>query len=183
MKKEEIRKVYLTKKVENKSEKGKKICNLLIPLLDKIYNKKYAIHCFLPLPSEPNIWPIINKYKNIVIPKCEKNGELSHFVYSNTKVEKGKYSILEPNQFATPFTDLSKIQIVIIPLVTFDRYGNRIGKGAGYYDRFLAKVPHALKIGVSFYSPHEGKIPFETHDIKLDMCVTPHFVYRFLGST
>lgn len=74
---------------------------------------------------------------------------------------------------------------VIVPLMIFDRQGNSVGDGTGYYDKFLSKLPpHILKIGVSFFPPYQITLPTNptnpTHDIKLDYCITPNKVYKFI---
>ena len=73
----------------------------------------------------------------------------------------------------------SKIQAVLLPLLAYDRRGNRIGFGKGYYDAFLSKInPQVLKIGLSFFDP-EAEITPDPHDIHLDYCITPEKVFTF----
>jgi len=76
---------------------------------------------------------------------------------------------------AEPFT----IQMVLIPLLAYDRSGNRLGYGKGYYDKFLATLDtNVLKVGLSFFPP-EVQIPSDTHDVGLDICITPDQLHRF----
>jgi len=64
---------------------------------------------------------------------------------------------------------------ILVPLVMCDVHGNRIGNGAGHYDRYLASLPTKPKlIGVCFDEQiFDGELPFEPHDIKLDLIITP----------
>ena len=72
-----------------------------------------------------------------------------------------------------------KLQVVFVPLLAYDFYGNRVGYGKGYYDKFLAKCGEkCLKIGLSFFTP-EKKILVSPIDIKIDLCVTPKKIYNF----
>ncbi|MDR9457609.1 MAG: 5-formyltetrahydrofolate cyclo-ligase, partial [Salegentibacter sp.] len=72
------------------------------------------------------------------------------------------------------------LDLVFIPLLAFDKTGNRVGYGKGYYDRFLDSCkPGVIKIGLSFFEAEEEiKEMFET-DVALDYCVTPNRVYQF----
>ena len=75
-----------------------------------------------------------------------------------------------------------KLDVIFIPLLGFDKQGNRVGYGKGYYDRFLHQCkPEALKIGLSFFEAETTLIQDTTeHDVPLDVCVTPTQVYSLL---
>lgn len=68
--------------------------------------------------------------------------------------------------------------LIIVPLVGFDGGLHRLGRGAGWYDRFLARQPDARKVGLGFESCKVDGLPVETHDVPLDMVVTEQAVYR-----
>ena len=73
----------------------------------------------------------------------------------------------------------TKIQVVFVPLLAYDKSGHRLGFGKGFYDRFLASLEQpVLKVGLSFFTPEEG-IPVEPHDIPLDYCITPEQILKF----
>ena len=75
----------------------------------------------------------------------------------------------------------TKIQVVFVPLLAYDKSGHRLGFGKGFYDRFLASLDQpVLKLGLSFFAPEE-LIPVEPHDIPLDYCITPGQVWSFVG--
>ena len=65
-----------------------------------------------------------------------------------------------------------QFNVIIVPMLGFDRTLHRIGYGGGYYDRFLATQPTAQKIGVSFDLGKTNHIPAEPHDIPLDLIIT-----------
>ena len=74
------------------------------------------------------------------------------------------------------------LEVIIIPLLIFDRNGNRVGYGGGYYDRFLANTGiSVLKIGLSLFDPVDKIEDIENHDISLDYIITPKQVYNFLN--
>ena len=70
-----------------------------------------------------------------------------------------------------------KFDVIIVPMLGFDKDLQRIGYGGGYYDKFLASQPQARKIGVCFAQGKLEKIPTEPHDISLSMIVTDKRTY------
>lgn len=68
--------------------------------------------------------------------------------------------------------------LIIVPLVVFDSDLNRLGFGGGWYDRFLAKQPGALKVGLGYDSQYIEAIDARDHDIPLDMVVTESRVFK-----
>lgn len=73
----------------------------------------------------------------------------------------------------------SKIEVVFVPLLAYDKNGNRVGFGKGFYDSFLVKLkPEVIKIGLSFYEPEESIQP-DPHDVRLNYCITPEKVFTF----
>ena len=75
------------------------------------------------------------------------------------------------------------LDVVVLPGLLFDRNGNRLGYGGGYYDRFLAtQAPQALRVGLAFARQlADAPIPAEPHDMRLDMLVTEAEILRFPG--
>ena len=62
--------------------------------------------------------------------------------------------------------------IIIVPGRSFDRTGNRIGRGGGHYDKFLSEYMDSLFIGIALDKSLNRLIPYETHDIKMDIIIT-----------
>lgn len=86
----------------------------------------------------------------------------------------GKYNIFEPLA-RIPFLkerDLARIDVWLVPGIAFDRLGNRIGWGKGYYDRLLEKA-NGLKIGIAYEFQIYRKLPRDPQDIQMDIIVTP----------
>ena len=143
-------------------------------------------HIFLAIEEkkEVNTDYILNilsgKDKNIVISKSDfKTGLMMHYLLTdNTKIKKNNYNIPEPVDGIEISND--KIEVVFIPLLAFDKHGNRVGYGKGYYDRFLADCkPETIKIGLSFFEAEIEIIDVFESDVKLDYCVTPENIYNF----
>ena len=83
----------------------------------------------------------------------------------------GRYNILEPS-INCPQVDINQLDLVIVPGVAFDHIGGRLGRGGGYYDRFLKKL-NAKFCGVCFREQVVHKTPQDSHDIKMDFTMTP----------
>ncbi|MFB9110146.1 5-formyltetrahydrofolate cyclo-ligase [Flavobacterium gyeonganense] len=185
--KKELRKHYknLRKELTEEliEEKSLEISNQLISL--PIWDKTYY-HVFLPIEEQKEVNTefilhlLSGKDKEIVISKSDfETRIMSHFLLTdNTKIQKNEYNIPEPvNGLPVPS---QTIDVVFVPLLAFDVFGNRIGYGKGFYDKFLAECKsETIKIGLSFFEA-VGQIDdvFES-DVKLDYCVTPEKVYRF----
>lgn len=118
--------------------------------------------------------------KNIVISKSNfKTNTLENFLLTdNTTLIKSKYNIPEPIN-GIPIQN-EKIEIIFVPLLAFDKKGNRVGYGKGFYDNFLKTCNEdTLKIGLSFFEAEDLIEDTREDDIKLDYCVTPTRLYQF----
>jgi 5-formyltetrahydrofolate cyclo-ligase len=95
----------------------------------------------------------------------------------------GRFGILEPapERQADPQRQVTpqELDLVVVPGLGFDRRGNRLGAGCGYYDRLLARLrPDTRRIGLCYESQLLDRIPAENHDIPLDLVVTQTAIYR-----
>jgi len=120
------------------------------------------------------------KDKGIIISKTDFNARnRNHFLLTdNTKIKKNEYNILKPvDGVEVPFT---KIDVVFVPLLAFDKKGHRVGCGKGFYDTFFSECKFdTIKIGLSFFKPEELNTDIFKGDIKLDYCVTPDSIHSF----
>lgn len=97
---------------------------------------------------------------------------------AGTEFITNSYGIPEPTQGNEISPEL--IDMVIIPLLYFDKSGNRVGYGKGYYDRFLKKCrKDCLKIGFSYFSPTEPIEDINKFDVPLDYGICPDAIYEF----
>lgn len=90
----------------------------------------------------------------------------------------GEESMRPGPQFGIPepvgpeFTDLQRVDLIVVPGVAFDRRGNRMGRGRGFYDRLLAMTPNAAKVGVAFSFQLFDTIPVEPFDMPMDIVLS-----------
>ena len=153
-------------------EKSKKIEEKLFNT--EQYKKSRTIMFFVSFSSEVNTHDMIKKTlgnKNVVIPKVIQHEiEPSVIIDFDNLVSSGKFGILEPIEVMK--IAYKNIDLVLVPGVAFDKEGHRIGYGFGYYDKFLKKVPKAVKIGLCYDFQVVDKIPKEEHDVPVDYIVT-----------
>ncbi len=187
MKKVELRKKYKNRRYqltpEQISEYSLDISDLLINSFD-LSDKK--VHVFLPIfdKNEINTWLTVDRLMSIgqvVVSRSDFDRfKMTHILLTNeVAIETSEWGIPEPvgGEEITP----DKIDVVLIPLLAFDKKGYRVGYGKGFYDRFLSQLnPKALKIGLSFFEvEEEGVSDVHELDIKLNACVTPNILYTF----
>ncbi len=187
MTKSELRKKYKALRkslsIDQADDFSLAIANQLLQL--DIWDKSFY-HIFLSIEEqkEINTEYILNilagKDKNIVISKSNfKNLSLTHYLLTDsTRIKKNHYNIPEPIDGIE--INSSQVEVVFVPLLAFDKTGNRVGYGKGFYDRFLSECkPKTIKIGLSFFEVEEEVFETDDNDVSLDYCVTPNRVYQF----
>ncbi|MBA4152880.1 5-formyltetrahydrofolate cyclo-ligase [Flavobacterium sp.] len=188
MNKNDLRKQYKTLRAElsneQREQKSLAIANQLLNVV--IWDKTYY-HLFLSIEEQKEIdtefilQVLAGKDKEIVLSKSNfENGEMTHFLLTdNTKIKKNECNIPEPiNGLEVP---VSKIDVVFVPLLAFDKKGHRVGYGKGFYDRFLSACNReTIKIGLSFFEAEETIEGINESDVLLDYVVTPLKVYHFI---
>lgn len=187
MNKKDIRKKYKSLRqalsIETIEDFSLAIANNLLRL--PIWEKSY-FHLFLTIEEQQEVATeyvlqiLAGKDKEIIVSKSDfTTFEMVHYLLTdNTKFQKNEYNIPEPIE-GIEVPD-SKIEVVFVPLLAYDKLGNRVGYGKGFYDRFLSKCkPETIKIGLSFFDPEIEIEDASSMDMKLNYCVTPHQVYAF----
>ncbi|RTY88407.1 5-formyltetrahydrofolate cyclo-ligase [Flavobacterium sp. RSP15] len=154
---------------------------LAIPIWEKTY-----FHIFLPITEQKEVNTefilhiLSGKDKEIIVSKADfATRKMTHFLLTdNTRIKKNEYNIPEPvDGIEVPST---KIDVVFVPLLAFDKKGHRVGYGKGFYDTFLSECkPDAIKIGLSFFDSDELITDVFEGDVQLDYCVNPNQVYKF----
>ncbi len=113
--------------------------------------------------------------KRIFYPRCEARRSLAFVPIDHlTSWFDGPFGIQEPDGDSVP---VSEIDLVVVPLVAFDRRGGRLGYGAGFYDRALAEYSGS-KVGVAMGLQEASAVPQTETDVPLDLIVTDSEVIR-----
>ena len=175
MKKSLIRKKLLKKREENYLKNNQINIRPIIKILKKRKFKNKILGGYYPYNYEIDIMPLVEKFQklnySITLPKIGMNSEMNFFQWSTKDpLSINKFGIPEPISNKTKFPD-----ILLVPLLAFDKNFNRIGYGGGFYDRYinrLKKIKKIITIGVAYSFQKVKKIPVEKYDIKLDFVVT-----------
>ncbi len=134
-----------------------------------VFQKAQTVLLYYSLPDEVHTHDFIQKWynrKRILLPVVVKD-TLELYTYTGTdKVTIGAYGIKEPTE--GKFNNLKDIDLAIIPGVAFDRRGNRLGRGKGYYDRLLPFLVGTYKLGICFPYQLLESVPTEDFDIRMN---------------
>ena len=175
-----LRGIYREKRAslspELKAEMDKAICTRLCSLVSVRYADE--ILSFSPLKGEVEVTDF-NLYalktgKALYLPRCIKGTPEMHFhlVSSLDNLEKGSFSINEPSEDSPIWkNEASKKAVCIIPAMSYDKNGYRLGYGKGYYDRYLSSK-NVLKIGICYTDFLSDAIPKGRFDLAVDIIVT-----------
>ena len=121
---------------------------------------------------------LFDKNKRVFVPKILEKDLIHIEINKSTSYSKNPLGIREP--VSSIKTDKDLFEVIFVPLLAFDKQGDRVGYGGGYYDKFLVNIKqNAITIGLSLFDPIDKIIDIEKHDIKLDYVVTPKTVYNF----
>jgi len=158
-----------------------RFASTLYPLLQK----KTDWLVYLDIKNEAKTGALIrflrqNRHK-IYVPCVDKDVIKPSLLKDGCRMKKGCFSIPEPVKTSSP-KSLKDINVVIAPGLAFDIKGMRLGFGAGYFDRFLKKLPKsAVKIGLAYDFQLVQKLPQEKHDIAMDYIVTDKRIIHAKG--
>ena len=173
-KKQLIRKdiAALKKKISKKSivELSGKVCSRLVQT--ELFQKADCIALYYAMDDEVQTSNLIeewSKNKKIALPVISGENINFHAYTGKEFLSAGALDIPEPT--STDVIPPNEIDLFIVPGIAFDRHGNRLGRGKGFYDKYLAGIIKPM-IGVCFDFQLTDAVPAEKHDIKMDMIIT-----------
>ena len=139
---------------------------------DEVFQQAETVLAYWSMDDEVYTHDFVNKWagsKTLLLP-CVKGDELElRYFDGEERLQPGEgYAIPEP--VGELFTDWGKIDLILVPGVAFDKSGNRLGRGKGYYDKVLRETG-ACKVGVCFDFQLVERVPVEPHDVKMDRVV------------
>jgi 5-formyltetrahydrofolate cyclo-ligase len=153
----------------------------LIQILKKEKINKKIIGGYYPINFEIDDLVLLRKFEKnkfkISLPVIKKNFQMDFYKWTfSSPLKVNKYGIPEPEIKSIVYPD-----ILLIPLVAFDKNLNRLGYGGGYYDRLierLSKKKKIIKIGLAFSIQKVDKVPINVYDKKLDYVVTNKYIIK-----
>lgn len=136
------------------------------------FREAKTVLLYYPIQNEVDVLPLVKKYKNektLLFPVSHRYGMTVHPYAGNKNMHRGKFGIPEPT---TPAYE-GEIDLVIVPAVAFDEKGRRLGRGGGYYDRFIKKLTHAVLVGVGYDFQLVDEVPAARHDQRVHRIILP----------
>ena len=153
---------------------------------EAVIDRIEQLHCFrharvvmlyYPVHHEIDLRPLLDKYKDekvILLPVTHRDHiELRQYV-GKENLTKGHYGIPTPQTA----TYRGVPDLVIVPGLAFDKDLVRMGRGKGYYDRFLRKLGKVTKVGVCYDFQVSDDVPWSWHDVRMDKVITPSATYE-----
>ena len=181
MLKSQLRKKILKIREKNNKKNIQIDFNKIIKILKTAKNNKKIIGGYYPVNFEIDDLVLLRKFEknkfNISLPVIKKNFQMDFYKWSfSDPLKVNKYGIPEPEIKSIVYPD-----ILLVPLVAFDKNLNRLGYGGGYYDRLmkrLSKKKNIIKIGLALSVQRIDKVPINVHDQKLDYIVTNKYIVK-----
>ena len=175
MNKSEIRKKILKIRQKKNSKSFKIDFEDILKILKKNKTIGKNIGGYYPYNYEVDAIKILEKFEKknylISLPKIKKNSQMDFFFWSiKDPLKINRYGIPEPISNKIIYPD-----ILLVPLVAFDKSLNRVGYGGGFYDRYIKKIKknkNILTIGLAYSFQKVKKIQVKNYDIKLDFVIT-----------
>ena len=184
--KSDLRKRLLSKLLSLTKEEITRRSNNVEKILSglPIYKKAKTVMLYYPLKGEVDILGIFRKdrmTKKFCFPVMDLiKKDLRVFEVSDLIKDlcRGPYGVLEPIPGKTKEIDIGDIDLILVPGVAFDRQRNRLGRGAGFYDRFLLRAgPGVKKVGIAFENQILDTLPINLpFDQQVDLVVTENFL-------
>jgi 5-formyltetrahydrofolate cyclo-ligase len=146
------------------------ICEKLLPF----FSGMNSLALFAPMSTEPDLDLLWNhgalvEHSLLSYPRREGKTLSFHLISALAELIPGRFGIREPAPAHSP----KQLDLIVVPGLAFTAQGNRLGRGAGFYDRFLATLPPTtFKLGVCFEFQRVSSIPRERHDVTMDAVVS-----------
>ena len=138
-----------------------------------------VVGSYLAMPSEIDLAALgESSRRRLLVPRIEDDASLTLHDLATADLVRHRFGILEPSTTSVP-VDVDAVDVVLVPGLAFDRQGNRLGKGAGIYDRLLSELPLGVaRVGVATDATLVGGLPIESHDERVHWVATESGVHR-----
>ena len=165
---EQQRRIMTKEEVQEQSAK-------IISQLEQMsaFREAQTVLLYYPIHNEVDLRPLLTKYegqKTFLLPVTHRHSMEVRPYDGEDMMRKGRMGVPEPQTA----TYKGPIDLIIVPGVVFDHHCHRIGRGGGYYDKFLRKQLHAKKFGVCYtFQMKKHTIPHQINEPKMDRIITP----------
>jgi 5-formyltetrahydrofolate cyclo-ligase len=188
MTKAEIRKLYIAKRKQLSQSDYNHLNRALLNQFQQLdLSAVKVIHLFLPIHArkEPDTF-LIRQWLEVNHPQISRvfpKADFAHHTMQNFADDESLELAINAFGIPEPVTgnlvDPAQIDVMLVPLLAFDKQGYRVGYGKGFYDRFIAGCrPDVRLIGLSFFEPVDGISDINPFDRKIDLCITPDRFFK-----
>ena len=177
-----VRKKYFILRKKKYYEINKYFFNPFLDLVESKYKKKkFKLALYYPSSFEVNVLKLLEinyiSNQNLLLPVIEENNLMNFFSWKkNEALKVNRYGMLEPIKSYQNVPN-----IMLVPLLTYDKDKYRLGYGKGFYDRYLnkylKKFNNILTVGVAFSFQKYHKLPKNNMDVKLNYILTEKGIY------
>jgi 5-formyltetrahydrofolate cyclo-ligase len=189
MTKQELRKLYKTKRESIHAKERLRLDDLLLLQFQQFdYSGVETVLSYWPLAnkSEPNTH-LFSGYLRHMLPGLVLSYPITDLVscqitalsiHEDTIYHTNQWGITEPKEGTV--VDPEQVDMIFVPLLAYDKKGYRVGYGKGFYDRYLARCrKDIVKIGFSYFEPVDKITDTNQFDVPLTYCITPQQTYEF----
>lgn len=174
MRKSELRQLVRQRKRQFSQQQLAELSLPVLARLRPLLSVASTVLLYYSLPDEVDTHAFLDELRSagkiVLLPRVVDAGTMVlHRYTGRADLSEGAFGIMEP--VGEPFTDYAAIDVAVIPGMAFDADGHRLGRGRGYYDRFLSSVPYIYKIGVCFDFQKVEAVPVEATDVSVDVVV------------
>ena len=149
------------------------------------FKEPRKVLCYASMADEVQIRPLMEKWLSlgvtVALPKITGNGQMEAMSFTDfDSLVEGEYGILTPDPEKGKIIPPEELDLIIVPGIAFDTRGERLGKGGGFYDAYLARATKAKRIALAFSCQLVAKIPMEAHDVLVHKIITEQGIYNCL---
>lgn len=157
---------------EEIAEQSSKVVDIIAA--SRHFKEAKTVMLYFPVHNEVDLRELVRQYhdqKTFLYPSiAHGTNDMEVRVFEpHTPFHKGRFGIPQPNTSAYR----GSIDMIIVPGISFDRQCNRVGRGGGFYDRFLKRYRHSYKVGVGYDFQLHKDVPHGLFDIRMNRVVTP----------
>ncbi len=143
-----------------------------------LWQQAQHVALYSALPDEPNLRTLIDEIsttKQVYLPRVLDGETMDFFAFAGWQEleQSGSFGIYEPRLEADGVVDPATLDLLVIPALAYDQAGYRLGRGKGYYDRYLSRCPRASRIGVTFALRSIACLPHDPWDLPVEAVLTP----------
>ena len=149
------------------------------------FKEPRKVLCYASMADEVQIRPLMEKWLSlgvtVALPHITGKGQMEAVSFTDfDSLVEGEYGILTPDLEKGEIIPPDELDLIIVPGIAFDTRGERLGKGGGFYDAYLARATKAKRIALAFSCQLVAKIPMEAHDVLVHKIITEQGIYNCL---